>query len=83
MQIGSRVAVALIGPLAWQPPCVVGAALEKAKRQKKKKSYVSGLQNFSSASLLASYLTFHQLESVFESRAEEEINWLLLQFVDV
>ena len=36
MQIGSRVAVALIGPLAWQPPCVVGAALEKAKRQKKK-----------------------------------------------
>ena len=26
-----------IGPLAWEPPHVTGAALEKAKRQKKKK----------------------------------------------
>ena len=31
------VAVALIRPLAWEPPYAVGAALEKAKRQKKKK----------------------------------------------
>ena len=30
-------ATALIRPLAWEPPYAVGAALEKAKRQKKKK----------------------------------------------
>jgi len=30
-------ATALIGPLAWGPPYAVGAALEKAKRQKKNK----------------------------------------------
>ena len=28
-------ATALIRPLAWEPPCAVGAVLEKAKRQKK------------------------------------------------
>ena len=28
-------AVALIRPLAWEPPYATGAALEKAKRQKK------------------------------------------------
>ena len=28
-------ATALIGPLAWEPPNVAGAALEKAKRQNK------------------------------------------------
>ena len=28
------VATAPIGPLAWEPPCAAGAALEKAKRQK-------------------------------------------------
>ena len=31
------VATALIRPLAWEPPYAVGVALEKAKRQKKKK----------------------------------------------
>ena len=31
------VATALIGPLAWEPPYASGVALEKAKRQKKKK----------------------------------------------
>ena len=31
--------VALIGSLAWEPPCAVGVALEKAKRQKKKSSF--------------------------------------------
>ena len=31
------VAIALIGPLAWKPPYAVGAALEKAKRQKREK----------------------------------------------
>jgi len=30
-------ATALIRPLAWEPPYAVGAALEKAKRQKDKK----------------------------------------------
>ena len=28
-------AMALIGPLAWEPPHAVGAAVEKTKRQKK------------------------------------------------
>ena len=31
------VAIAPIGPLAWEPPCAMGMAPEKAKRQKKKK----------------------------------------------
>ena len=31
------VAAALIRPLAWEPPCAAGAALEKAKSQKKEK----------------------------------------------
>ena len=31
------VATAPIRPLAWEPPYAEGAALEKAKRQKKKK----------------------------------------------
>ena len=31
------VAIAPIRPVAWEPPCAVGAALEKAKRPKKKK----------------------------------------------
>ena len=29
-------AIAPIQPLAWEPPCAVGAALEKAKSKKKK-----------------------------------------------
>ena len=28
------VATAQIGPLAWEPPCVLGAAFEKTKRPK-------------------------------------------------
>lgn len=40
-------AIALIGPLAWEPPCTAEAALEKAKRKnqekkKKKKEEESG-----------------------------------------
>ena len=31
------VATALIQPLAWEPPKAAGAALQKTKRQKKKK----------------------------------------------
>jgi len=30
-------ATALIRPLAWEPPCAVGAALENTKKKKKKK----------------------------------------------
>ena len=30
------VATALVGPLAWEPPCAAGAALEKAKKDLKK-----------------------------------------------
>ena len=30
-------ATALIRPLAWEPPCATGTALEKTKRPKKKK----------------------------------------------
>ena len=33
----SPMATNLIRPLAWEPPYAVGAAQEKAKRQKKKK----------------------------------------------
>ena len=40
---GRPVATALIKPLAWEFPYAVGAALEKAKRQKKK--VVIGLLN--------------------------------------
>ena len=39
MQLGSCVAaaIALIRPLAWEPPYAAGVALEKTKRQLKKK----------------------------------------------
>ena len=33
-------ASAPIGPLAWEPPYAVGAALEKAKRPKKEGGYI-------------------------------------------
>ena len=36
-------ATALIPPLAWEPPYASGAALEKAKRQKKKKKIEEAL----------------------------------------
>ena len=36
-------ATALIQPLAWEPPYAAGAALEMAKRQKKKKFKCSQL----------------------------------------
>ena len=41
MRLGSHIAVATspIRPLAWEPPYVVGVALEKAKNQKKKKDF--------------------------------------------
>ena len=37
-------AAALIQPLAWEPPCAVGAALENTKKKKKKKGEV-GVQS--------------------------------------
>ena len=33
-------AVALIGPLAWEPPYAAGATQEMAKKTKKKKKYL-------------------------------------------
>ena len=37
------VAAAPIGPLAWEPPYAAGTALEKTKKEKRKKNlYVSG-----------------------------------------
>ena len=40
---------ALIRPLAWEPPYVVGAALEKAKRQRKgEKKILQKRKNFTS-----------------------------------
>ena len=38
-------AAAPSGPLAWEPPYAEGAALERAKRQKKKKKIVCPLRN--------------------------------------
>ena len=35
-------AVTPTGPLAWEPPCATGVALEKTKDKKKKKNYVQG-----------------------------------------
>ena len=37
MQLGSGVAVALIRPLAWEPPYVVDASLKDQNDKKKKK----------------------------------------------
>ena len=37
MWLGSRVAVAPISPLAWEPPCAIGAALKSKKKKKKRK----------------------------------------------
>jgi len=43
--LGCRpVATAPIGPLAWEPPYATVAALEKAKRQKKKKIKIKTYQ---------------------------------------
>ena len=32
--------VALIGPLAWGPPCAAGVALKREKKKKKKKENI-------------------------------------------
>ena len=39
-------AVALIGPLAWEPPYAVGAAVKSKNKQKKNQKYIdkSGVQ---------------------------------------
>ena len=36
------VAIAPIGPLAWEPPYAMVAALEKGKKKKKKRSFIGG-----------------------------------------
>ena len=40
---GQPVATAPIRPLAWEPPYALGSALEKAKRQKKRKQIIYSL----------------------------------------
>ena len=40
-------AVALIGPLAWEPPYAVGTALKKKKRKEKQKMMKGALQSCS------------------------------------
>ena len=53
------VATAHIRPLAWEPPCAVGAALEMAKRQKKKKIYNPGKLESSAWQLPLDVTTFN------------------------
>ena len=36
---GRPAAIALIRPLAWDPPCALGAALENTKKKKKKRAF--------------------------------------------
>jgi len=57
-----RVAIALIRPLAWEPPYAMGAALEKTKRQKKK-----GLQG--------GRLAQHPWKGVGEGMIRELYHW--------
>ena len=62
------VASALIRPLAWEPPYAVGAALEKAKRQKKKEKRLlillfQGCGISASVFIISSF--FHQNLPVF------------------
>ena len=44
---GRPVAAAPFGPLAWEPPCAAGAAVEKAKDKKKKEEKISSYSFFS------------------------------------
>ena len=46
------VAIAWIGPLAWEPPYATGAAQEMAKRKKKKKTCLPWPNKFAKLSLL-------------------------------
>jgi len=68
-------ATALIGSLAWEPPCAAGAALEKAKRQEKKKKtsryFPSSLPLF-----LPSFLPFFSghICSIWKLPCQE-LNW--------
>jgi len=57
-------AAAVIRPLAWEPPCAVGAALEKTKRQKKKKKKKNKIM------LIAA--TRMQLEILILSKSEKK-----------
>ena len=50
------VAAAPIRPLAWEPTYAAGAALEKAKRQKKKKKSTADNELLGNISLLLRYL---------------------------
>ena len=45
MQLGSHVAVALIRPLAWEPPYAAGETLKKTKKKKKKSVPINSMQS--------------------------------------
>ena len=49
-------AVALIRPLAWEPPYATGAALKRQKQKKKKKEMSLIDYNYYSAPLILSYV---------------------------
>ena len=51
-------ATSLIPPLAWEAPCAAGAALEKAKGQKKKKKWIASVLIFTLPSFPLSFLPF-------------------------
>ena len=51
--------IALIGPLAWEPPYAAGVALEKAKRQKEKKKPHTHTHTHTNNNTLISPLTFN------------------------
>ena len=44
-----QAATALVGPLAWELPCAMGVALEKAKRKRKRNRAVYDSQSWNSS----------------------------------
>ena len=45
-QWGKPAAVALIGPLAWEPPCALSAALKNKIKKKKRKRFFFSVWSF-------------------------------------
>ena len=61
------VATTLLGPLAWEPPCAAGAALEKAKRQNNNNN--NNNNNNGRYQLLHKYLVSVLIDSFFYNNA--------------
>ena len=55
-------ATAPLRPLAWEPPCAMGAALEKTKRQKKKKCGSCYLLNFTKYRCATVFCVFQHVQ---------------------